>query len=125
MANKKDQGANTNSNDHLRGGTQGGSTSAQPQPANAPGGTNSLSPSGSARPLGRTPEPPTGDKASAERQAPERAVEGGRTKESASAAKQRARDDADVKGSESGIDADNPRQIPEDAPAPDGRTGND
>lgn len=114
----------TNTNDNLRGGTQGGAAGSTPQPANTPGGTNSLSPTGSARPLGRVPEPPSGDKESDERQDPQRALEDGRTKESTSAAKQRARDDIDVEGSESGIDEDNPRQIPEDAPS-DGDTEND
>jgi hypothetical protein len=126
VANNKNQEANTNNDDNLRGGTQGGgATAAQPQIANAPGGTNSLSPSGSARPLGRVPEPPTGDKFSAGRQDPQRALGDGPTKESESAAKQRARDDANVEGSTSGIDEGNPRQIPEDAPTADGRTGND
>jgi hypothetical protein len=115
--------------DDLRGGTQtGGSQSAVGQAASnlgQPGGTNALSPTGTARPAGHAPEPPTGDKAAAERQEPADALSGGRTHESASAAKQRARDDADVTGSTSGIDADNPRQIPEDAPNPDGRTGSD
>ena len=52
-------------------------------------------------------------------------LEGGRTRESADVATQRARDEVDVAGSRSGTDEGNPRQIPEDAPTPDGRTGND
>jgi hypothetical protein len=90
-----------------------------------PGGTNALSPSGGSHPTGHAGEPPTGDKAAAERQDPNRAVEEGRTMPSPSAAAQRARDEVNVAGSRSGTDEGNPRQIPEDAPNPDGRTGND
>jgi|GEM_PF-5004703 len=118
----KDKSQNTDA-EELRGGTQGGAAPA-PQVGNSPGGTNSLSPAGTARPLGHTAEPPTGDKEADERQDPQRAVEGGRTKPSASAAAQRARDEANVAGSESAIDMDNPRQIPEDAPTPDESTDN-
>ena len=110
--------------DDLRGGTQGGGATPA-APGGAPGGTNAISPTGSARPLGHPPEPPTADKAGAERQDPHRAVEGGRTRPSPGAAAQRARDEADVEGSRSGFDEGNPRQIPPDAPTPDGRTGND
>jgi hypothetical protein len=90
-----------------------------------PGGTNALSPTGGSHPDGHPGEPPTGDKASAERQAPARAVEGGRTQPSESVAAQRARDEVDVPGSRSGVNEGAARPIPEDAPTPDGRTGND
>lgn len=89
------------------------------------GGTNSMTPAGASHPNGRPAEPPTGDKAAAERQDPKRTLEGGRLQESPSVAAQRARDDANVAGSRSGVDEGNPRQIPESAPTPDGRTGND
>lgn len=110
--------------DDLRGGTQGGGAPLV-DTDNPPGGTNALTPAGGSHQAGRAPEPPTGDKAAAERQDATGAVSGGRTKPSPDVAAQNARDDADVSGSTSGVDADSPRQIPEDAPAPDGRTGND
>jgi hypothetical protein len=122
---KKDQNnAGTDTGD-LRGGTQGAGTAPVVQPGGTPGGTNSLTPTGGSHPAGRIPEPPTGDKAAAERQDPHRSVQDERTRPSPDAAAQRARDDADVEGSTSGVDEGNPRQIPEDAPTPDGRTGND
>ena len=90
-----------------------------------PGGTNAITSAGGSHPTGHPAEPPTGDKAAAERQDPHRVMEGGRTTESADVAAQRARDAAHVAGSRSGVDEGNPRQIPEDAPTPDGRTGGD
>ena len=117
--------SNDKAKDNLQGGTQGAPASSLIRPGGDPGGTNSLSPAGTARPAGRTPEPPTGDKAAAERQDPKRGLEGGRTKPSPDEVAQRARDAANVTGSTSGVDEGNPRQIPEDAPTPDGRTGND
>lgn len=121
--NRKPQDNNVPANE-LRGGTQGGGTGV-PVVSNTPGGTNALSPTGAARPIAAGSEPPTGDKAAAERQDPHRIGEGGRTQPSESAVKQRARDEANVQGSHSGLDEGNPRQIPENAPNPDGRTGND
>lgn len=108
----------------LRGGTQTG-TAPVVQPGNSPGGTNALTPSGGSHQGGRVKEPPTGDKSAAERQDPERALSDDRTTQSADVIAQRAREDATAEGSSSGVDADSPRQIPEDAPAPDGRTGSD
>src|SRR4051812_40598632 len=92
---------------------------------NEPGGTNSLTPAGGSHQGGRRPEPPTGDKSAAEREDPESGLSGGRTRPSPDEIAQRARDEANVTGASSGIDAGNSRQIPEDAPNPDGRTGND
>ncbi len=92
--------------------------------ANQPGGTNSLTPTGGSH-QEREPEPPTGDKAAADRQDPQRALSDNRTTQSPDVIAQRARDDAQVEGSTSGVDANSPRQIPENAPTPDGRTGND
>ncbi|MBN9118505.1 MAG: hypothetical protein J0I06_04985 [Planctomycetes bacterium] len=126
MAQQNDKSTDQNAaNDELRGGTESAPAAPFVQPGGAPGGTNALSPSGTARPTGRGPEPPTGDKAAAERQDPHRLARDARTQPSPGAAAQRARDDAQVEGSRSGIDEGNPRQIPEDAPDPDGRTGND
>ncbi len=122
--NQNEQHDNADAADGLRGGTQTDGTSALIRPGGDPGGTNSLTPTGTSHPAGHAAEPPTGDKAAAERQDPQR-IEGGRTAPSESAVKQRARDEANVEGSTSGIDADSPRQIPTDAPNPDGRTGND
>jgi hypothetical protein len=121
---KKNKKQNTNADDPLRGGTQPTGTPPA-QPDTSAGGTNALSPTGTARPTGHPAEPPTGDKASAARQDPYRAVEDGRTQPSPSVAAQRARDDADVEESTSGIDENSPRQIPENAPTADGRNGND
>src|SRR4051812_43043945 len=117
MAKKPNDQNAPHSDDALRGGTQGDGV-APPVSGGQPGGTNALTPSGGSHPAGRAAEPPTGDKAAAERQDPQR-IDGGRTTPSESAVKQRARDEANVEGSTSGIDADNPRQIPEDAPNPD------
>jgi hypothetical protein len=122
--NSNDRNAPQSDDAGLRGGTQTGGAPPLLQPGGAPGGTNALTPVGGSH-QDRATEPPTGDKAAAERQDPHRAVEGGRTKPSPDEAAQRARDDADVEGSTSGIDEGNPRQIPEDAPTPDGRSGND
>jgi len=108
--------------DGLRGGTQGGGIA--PQQGHPPGGTNALTPSGGSHP-GHAPEPPTGDKSAADREDPQRALAGNRTKQSPDVIAQRARDAANVEGSSTGVDEGNPRQIPEDAPAADGRTGND
>jgi hypothetical protein len=121
--NRKPQDNNAPATDELRGGTQGGGTGV-PVVSNTPGGTNALSPTGAARPIGATPEPPTGDREAANRQDPQR-IDDRPTRPSESAAKQWARDEANVQGSHSGIDEGNPRQIPENAPTPDGRTGND
>jgi hypothetical protein len=118
-----DNTPNTNPPDDptgLRGGTQAGGTPQTAPPGGPPGGTNALSPTGTARPMGRPPEPPTPDKAADERQDPHRAVEGGRTRPSPDEGKLRARDEADIppEESRSGHDENNPRQIPEDAPPP-------
>lgn len=75
--------------------------------AGQPGGTNALTPTGGSH-VGATPEPPTGDEAAAEREDPHR-IEGERTKPSPEVAAQRARDEADVSGSTSGVDAGNPK----------------
>jgi hypothetical protein len=120
MSNKpKDRNATPDDAGELRGGTQGGSAAPLAQPGGPAGGTNALSPTGTARP-GTVPEPPTGDKSADERQDPHRAVEGGRTKPSPDEAKQRARDEAGVapEASRPGHDEGNPRQIPPDAPPP-------
>jgi hypothetical protein len=101
--------------DQLRG-TAGGE-----EPAiltGMPGGTNALSPNGAGRPVGVAPAAPSGDRESVRRQDSARSVSDGRTKDSESVGRQRARDEADVEGSQSGVDLDSPRQIPEDAPDP-------
>src|SRR3954463_12649351 len=77
--NDKKTGQNA-ADDNLQGGTQGAPASPLMQPGGAPGGTNALSPAGTARPQGHTPEPPTGDKAAAERQDPHRLGRDQRTK---------------------------------------------
>jgi len=125
MARKKAKPKDNSGANNLRGGTEGGGAAPLGGASGTSGGTNALTPTGASHPIGRTPEPPTGDKAAAERQDPHRSVQDERTRPSPDEAAQRARDDANVEGSTSGIDQDNPRQIPENAPTPDGRTGND
>jgi hypothetical protein len=124
MARRTKKPAASGSTDNLKGGTQGGPTAPYIQPGGPPGGTNALTPSGTSH-VGREPEPPTGDKEAAERQDPQRIAQDERNRPSPDAAAQRAREDAEVQGSQSGVDEGNPRQIPPDAPTPDGRTGTD
>lgn len=104
----------------LRGGTQTGGGEAAPLPpiGIGSGGTNSLNPVGTSRPLGHPPEPPNADKSADERDDPARAFEGGRTRPGHDVAAQRARDAVHVPGTHSGENEGDPRQIPEDAPLP-------
>jgi hypothetical protein len=101
--------------DQLRG-TAGGEE--PPILTGTPGGTNALSPTGAGRPLGVAPAAPSGDRESVRRQDAARSVSDDRDRDSESVGRQRARDEADVGGSHSGVDLDSPRQIPEDAPDP-------
>lgn len=108
-------------NSGLMGGTEGSGTphpevNGQPQP----GGTSMISPAGSVRPQGRTPEPPNGNKSALVREDPYAALEGGRNHPSPSAAKQQAREMADIPASlsHSGYNEGDERQISPDAPLP-------
>lgn len=101
----------------LRGGTQTGGPAAAAHPlTGTPGGTNALSPAGGAHPTAGASEPPTAEKAAADREDPHRGLGEGRTRPSPDVAAQRARDAAHVPGSRSGVDEDNPKQIPDDRP---------
>lgn len=122
---KSNKNSSSKGRARLRGGTEGSSGSRSIPLGTNPGGTNSLIPSGTSRPLGHPAEPFPADKDEPTRQPSERTVEDGRTKPSLGAAAQRARDEANVSGSRPGFDEDNPRQIPTDASNPDAPTGND
>jgi len=117
---KKRNSSQRSGTDQLRGGTEAGNKPVTGTPGGPPGGTNALSPTGTARPLGHPTEPPNANKAGERRQDPQHAVEEGRTKPSPEAAAQQAREEADIppEESQSGHDQGNPRQIPPDAPLP-------